>query len=141
MGIVVGGGCVLVGRRRRPPLAGFAEFPGGKARAGEKAEAALAREVREETGLSVRPQALVSRSRVTYPHGTLDLHFFLCRVDETPDAELERPRPPFRWLSLDRIASLRFPPANAAVLRWLAACDTDPIAPVGAAAPGTPSTA
>lgn len=116
VGLVVRGGCVLVGRRNGPPLAGYAEFPGGKARPGESASQALLREVREETGIATRVERLLLRTRFSYyPHGALDLAFFLC----SPLDWSVRPRLPFRWVSLEELPSLPFPPANAPVLRLL----------------------
>jgi 8-oxo-dGTP diphosphatase len=118
IGVVVRDGSVLVGRRRRPPLAGYAEFPGGKALPGESVERAVLREIREETGLEAEVERLLSRSRVTYPDGAADLHFFLCR-SSGPATASTRPRDPFSWISVEVLSTLRFPAANAPVLRWL----------------------
>ena len=45
---------VLLLLRRIPDFPGMWELPGGSVEAGEKLEVALAREIREETGLTVR---------------------------------------------------------------------------------------
>lgn len=51
---VIRGGRLLVAQRARPPeLAGRWELPGGKVTPGETEQAALARELSEELGLSV----------------------------------------------------------------------------------------
>jgi ADP-ribose pyrophosphatase YjhB (NUDIX family) len=52
--IVFRGDEVLLVRRRRPPAAGRWSFPGGRVRPGERLRAACRRELREETGLSLR---------------------------------------------------------------------------------------
>lgn len=74
-------GCFLL--TSRPPgkvYAGYWEFPGGKLEPGESVEQALARELQEELGLVIDPDA-VARWReqlVDYPHALVRLHF--CRV-------------------------------------------------------------
>lgn len=49
----------LLVRRAKPPLMGSWSLPGGRVEAGEQIEAAVAREVLEESGLVVRVGALV----------------------------------------------------------------------------------
>ena len=53
-------GRVLVVQRGRPPGEGLWTVPGGKLEAGERIADAVAREVREETGLDVEPGPLVA---------------------------------------------------------------------------------
>ncbi len=117
IGVVLHAGRVLVGRRTRPPLEGYAEFPGGKVHPGERPEAAVVREVLEETGLAVRVESLLSRVRADYPHCPLDLHFFLCRP-ERPGAHPD-PGQPVSWVPLERLAELSFPAANREALARL----------------------
>lgn len=56
--ILFAGGIVLI-KRDNPPFAGSYALPGGFVEVGETVEAALAREVREETGLAVELLGLV----------------------------------------------------------------------------------
>lgn len=117
--VVLHDGCLLVGRRPPgKPLAGFHEFPGGKVREDETLSAAAVRECREETGVPVQVMAEILRNDHHYPHGRLTLHFFHCRPLELPP---EGPAPPFQWVPRDQAIQLEFPPANRAVLQWLAA--------------------
>jgi ADP-ribose pyrophosphatase YjhB (NUDIX family) len=55
---VVRDGNILVVRRARPPAHGLFTLPGGVVEAGEALTQALAREVREETGLTIEPLAM-----------------------------------------------------------------------------------
>src|SRR5271167_3596603 len=51
-------GRVLIVRRARPPAHGLYTLPGGGVEVGENLHQAVAREVREETGLAIEPVAL-----------------------------------------------------------------------------------
>ncbi len=48
-------GQILLVERGKEPLKGYWSLPGGLVETGERLEEAIAREVREETGLSVKP--------------------------------------------------------------------------------------
>lgn len=52
-------GRVCLIRRRRPPMAGRWSLPGGRVEHGERLDAALVRELAEETGLVVKVRELV----------------------------------------------------------------------------------
>jgi mutator protein MutT len=120
--VVLHEGRVLVGRRERPPLAGLAEFPGGKVHPGESPEAAALREVREEAGIEVRVERLLAVAPADYPHGRLDLRFYLCRPESSGTLAVLSP---FQWLSLEDLDRLDFPPANAAALHALRSLGSD----------------
>jgi 8-oxo-dGTP diphosphatase len=115
--VVRRGELFLVGRRAEgQALAGYAEFPGGKCRAGETPVDCAVRECQEETGLLVRVLGVRREILHDYPHGRLWLTFLDCvSGDATP------PRPPFRWVTREQLVELRFPPANADVLAALLA--------------------
>lgn len=58
-GVVLRDGAVLLVKRASEPLAGQWSLPGGAVELGETLEEAVVRELREETGLTVRVLALV----------------------------------------------------------------------------------
>ena len=114
--IVEHNGRYLVGTRAADQvLGGHAEYPGGKCEPPETPPACAARECLEETGLTVEPVELLDQVRFTYPHATVELHFWICRLT----GENDLPDHGFGWLTLAELQSLPFPAANAAIPRKL----------------------
>lgn len=111
-------GWYLVGTRPEgAPLAGYAEFPGGKCEPGESPEECAVRECREETGLLVRGERLLLRQAHCYAHGAVDLSFWLCRPVEP--VVLTAGCRGFRWCPAIELSALRFPEGNASVVQLL----------------------
>ncbi|ASC68348.1 MULTISPECIES: NUDIX hydrolase [Achromobacter] len=79
---VVRDGRVLLVRRANPPDAGCWAFPGGKIEAGERLEAAVARELLEETGVRAEPLRVFDAVDVfdRDAAGALRRHFILIAV-------------------------------------------------------------
>jgi 8-oxo-dGTP diphosphatase len=80
-------GRLLLIRRGREPSRGLWSVPGGRVEAGETNEQAVEREVREETGLTVRAGAPVGRVRIPAAEVVFDVVDFACtlvRPEETP---------------------------------------------------------
>ena len=121
--IVEFAGHYLVGTRQiGQDLAGLAEFPGGKCEVGESPEACAVRECLEETGLAVTPDRLLERVQHDYSHASVDLYFWLCRVDGDSDeipVSLPVPGNGFQWKSVDELRGLSFPEANASIVKIL----------------------
>lgn len=108
-------GRYLVGiRGAGVPLAGYAEFPGGKCLPGESVTACAVRECQEESGLSVVAVRLLQRTEFEYPHGRVDLHFVLCHPANREDVQ-ERHNE-FGWVPAGKLKSLKFPEANASIV-------------------------
>ena len=83
--VVVDGGRVLLVRRGREPLKGQWSLPGGMLELGESLTAGVAREVLEETGLSVEPIELIELlDRIHHEEARVRFHYviadYLCRV-------------------------------------------------------------
>ena len=70
------GDVLLAQRPPGKPYAGYWEFPGGKLEPGETAAVALARELHEELGLTVRRAAPWLTQEFVYPHAHVRLEFF-----------------------------------------------------------------
>jgi ADP-ribose pyrophosphatase YjhB (NUDIX family) len=74
-------GRLLLSRRGHAPGAGLWSLPGGRVEPGESDAAAVAREVREETGLLVRPGPLAGAVELAGPGATvLDIRDYLAAV-------------------------------------------------------------
>ncbi len=115
-------GRYLVGRRAKDQtLAGKAEFPGGKVVPGESPADAAVRECREETGLEIAVTGAFDPIVHTYAHGTLELHFFRCRL-----VAAGAPWAPFAWVTAEDLTQLHFPAANQSILAALAAEQAKP---------------
>lgn len=110
-GIVRRRGKVLITRRKSDGLlGGLWEFPGGKQRGNESAEAACRREIAEETGLDVKIESHLTRVKHAYSHFKIEMDVFLCR-STTGAVKLSGPVA-FRWISTDEIKDFPFPGAN-----------------------------
>ena len=104
-------------RRAEQVLAGHWELPGGKIEAGESAEAAVVRELKEEVGIDVEPIFTLVPVEHVYDHASVRLRPFVCqRISGLPAAiEVDETR----WAGLDELDQLRFPEASMPVLSAL----------------------
>lgn len=70
------GRVLLAQRPAGKAYAGYWEFPGGKVEAGEALDAALARELHEELGITIEAPCRWITRVFEYPHATVRLNFF-----------------------------------------------------------------
>lgn len=77
---------VLLVERAKPPLKGYWSLPGGVLETGERLEQGVCREVREETGLLVKPLRVIEifERILRDAGGAVEYHYvlidYLCRV-------------------------------------------------------------
>jgi 8-oxo-dGTP diphosphatase len=119
--VIIDGDRVLLVKRAHEPLKGEWSLPGGAVEVGESLEAALVREVREETCLDVTVGPVVevldrigrdASDRVEYHFVIVD---YLCRVaggTATCGSDAEE----VQWAALDDLARLRLTPSVVAVI-------------------------
>mgnify|MGYP001041452307 CR=1 FL=1 len=111
VGVVYKNGRVLITRRKPDGLlGGLWEFPGGKIRKGESAEAACQREIAEEVGLTVTVEERIARVRHAYTHFKIVMDVFCCRYEKGKVA-LNGPVD-FAWVLSRRLDDYPFPKAN-----------------------------
>lgn len=109
---------ILVGvRGEGVPLAGYAEFPGGKCEPGETPEACACRECLEESALAVEPIRCLLTETHEYSHGTVELNFWLCRPERAADVQVRHQG--FFWIPVKELSRWRFPEGNLRVVEIL----------------------
>jgi ADP-ribose pyrophosphatase YjhB (NUDIX family) len=75
--VVDGAGRVLLIRRGRPPSVGSWTLPGGRVEPGETLDAAIAREVKEETAIAVRVECELCRVTIVREGYAFLVHEYL----------------------------------------------------------------
>ena len=105
---------VFATRRGYGEWKGWWEWPGGKMEAGETPRQALVREIREELDTEIRIDKFLHTVEWDYPTFHLTMHCYICsllsgtlRLNEHEAA---------RWLTADTLRSVRWLPADIALL-------------------------
>jgi 8-oxo-dGTP diphosphatase len=98
---------------QRPPTATLAlmwEFPGGRVEVGETDEAALARELREEMGITVEVGERSVHVQHAYESYDIDFCVYRCRLVAGPIQHLRVHA--HRWVLPSELDDYEFPPAD-----------------------------
>ncbi|MFQ6052633.1 MAG: NUDIX hydrolase [Candidatus Bathyarchaeia archaeon] len=120
--VVFGDASVLLVKRGNEPSQGMWGLPGGVVELGETVEEAVVREVREETGLEVRPVRLLAvfDSIVRDGEGRVRFHYVLCEhLCEVVGGALQASSDALgaRWVPLSSLGSLDMNPGTRRFIR------------------------
>jgi len=113
-------GRVLIAKRPEgKQLAGLWEFPGGKVEPGERPEAALIRELREELGIEVTESCLAPFvfASHAYPDFHLLMPLYLCR--RWSGVVVAHEHSALAWVKPAKLSDYEMPPADAPLVAWL----------------------
>ena len=117
--IDVDGRVLIAQRPEGKQLAGLWEFPGGKVEPGERPEAALIRELREELGIEVSESCLAPFVFASHAYESFHLlmPLYLCRRWE--GTVVAREHSALAWVKPDRLTDYPMPPADDPLVAWL----------------------
>ncbi len=111
VGVVFKNNQVLITRRKADGLlGGLWEFPGGKIKDGESAQAACIREIKEEVNLEVRIERHLSTVKHAYTHFKIVMEVFCCHY-KSGRVKLKGAEA-FRWIRFSEFKKYPFPTAN-----------------------------
>jgi len=113
--LIEAGGCVLAtqrGPQMSHPLQW--EFPGGKLLPGESPQEGLIREIKEELALGIAPIAALPEVIHAYPHRTIRLMPWRCRITDGQIQLLEHAQ--YRWLAPEALPGLDWAEADRTVV-------------------------
>ena len=93
------------------------EFPGGKVEPGESDQQALQRELLEELTITVSVGEHFMSLVHSYPDFISDVHVYECSLQSGSLEKKEVHN--FRWVSIDELESIDFPPAEQSTVAKL----------------------
>ena len=110
---------LLAQRPEGKELAGLWEFPGGKVEPGERPEAALIRELKEELGIDVKEACLAPFVFASHAYESFHLlmPLYLCRRWE--GVVVNREHAALAWVKPNRMSDYPMPPADTPLVAWL----------------------
>jgi A/G-specific adenine glycosylase len=118
VGIVYKDDKILIDKRRQNVLlGGLWEFPGGKKRKVESFKDAVAREVKEETGVTVEVGKRLCIVKHAYSHFKITLHAYICGYKNGTAKPLGCDA--VKWSTVPNLKKFAFPAANIKIIRQL----------------------
>ena len=125
--IVLRGDALLLVQRGRGVAVGRWSIPGGRIEFGESVEAAVAREVREETGLQVRVDRFAGWVEQwgsdPVPHHYVILDFFATEIDPDATAHAGDDATALRWVPVADLDTIDLVEGLAEFLASAGVCD------------------
>ncbi|MGZ3295340.1 MAG: 8-oxo-dGTP diphosphatase MutT [Xanthobacteraceae bacterium] len=110
---------LLAQRPEGKVLAGLWEFPGGKIEPGERPEATLIRELREEIGITVKEACLAPLTFASYAYDDFHLlmPLYICRRWE--GEVIAREGQKLAWVRANKLRDYKMPPADIPLIPHL----------------------
>ncbi|MFC4259377.1 Nudix family hydrolase [Marinobacter lacisalsi] len=117
VGVIWRGGRLLIARRpERSHQGGLLEFPGGKVEPDESVQQALARELLEETAVTVMPEHLQPLIGIRHDYGDKEVFLDVWQALESAGDPHGVEGQPVFWLTPDELRASDFPAANRPII-------------------------
>lgn len=111
---------LICGRAPGSKLAGYKEFPGGKAEAGEELADCLKREIREELGTEIHVMDIIYQLPVELPDRILHLYFFRAILQPGAPEPRSMEHQSVDWLDTAELDAVNMLPADLPVAALIA---------------------
>lgn len=111
---------LICGRAPGTKLAGYKEFPGGKAEPGETLSECLRREIREELGTEIYTLDTAYQAWVELPNRIFHLHFIRSVIQDGAPEPSPQENQSMEWLETAELDSVNMLPADVGIAKLLA---------------------
>ena len=111
---------LICGRAPGTKLAGYKEFPGGKAEPGETLSECLRREIREELGTEIYTLDTAYQAWVELPDRVFHLHFIRSVIQDGAPEQSPQENQSMEWLETAELDSVNMLPADVGIAKLLA---------------------